>query len=273
MSTEPTRDDGMVELNFRVELDPEDPRVVVMDCGVPPRVKMKFDTKEDAKRADTLLTMFARAFYVMFNVCGAVPAEEPTTWAPGTPAPSTQKAPSAEGGAEKGDGAVNSTKTQKDGVLSCGADSAAPAGQGQGNWEHVGKLPWIVDYCWDIRDANGYVIAKVNENLSEEAYKRMCEFIAAAANATGPCNTAKLRMALEKMATWANEDGCEDCVWQREQMAKQALEEAPRNCDVGTAEEQAQRFGEFCISHQGRIEGMCDPICPCLTLIPIFEMA
>ena len=129
MSTEPTRDDGMVELNFWVELDPEDPRVVVMDCGVPPRVKMKFDTQEDAKRADTLLTMFARAFYVMFNVCGAVPAEEPTTWAPGTPAPSTQKAHSAEGGAEKGDGAVNATKTQKDGVLSFGADGAAQAEQ------------------------------------------------------------------------------------------------------------------------------------------------
>lgn len=118
MSEPKIRDDGKVELNFRVELDPEDPRVVVMDCGVPPRVKMKFDTQEDAKRADLLLTMFARAFYVMFNVCGAVPAEEPTTWAPGTPAPSTQKAPSAEGGAEKGDGAVNATKTQKSGVLS-----------------------------------------------------------------------------------------------------------------------------------------------------------
>lgn len=37
-----------------------------------------------------------------------------------------------------------------------------------------------------------------------------------------------------------------------------------RNCDVGTAEEQADRFFRFCNGHQGQIEGMCDPLCPCV---------
>ena len=33
-----------------------------------------------------------------------------------------------------------------------------------------------------------------------------------------------------------------------------ALEEPPRNCDVGTADEQAKRFEQFC----GSVEGLCD---------------
>ena len=123
---------GMVELSFRVEVDQKDPRTVVMDLGVAPKVKMRFETEEDAKRADTMLTMFAQAFYLVFCVGGGEPTRAPTTWDPGTMGPSTQKGVSAEGVAEEGDGADNSTKTQKDGGLSCGADGAAPAKPGQG---------------------------------------------------------------------------------------------------------------------------------------------
>ncbi len=117
MSEPKIRDDGKVELNFRVELDPENPRVVVMDLGLE-RVTMPFDTEEDAKRADLMLTSMGATTAVLFGVCKAEVLGAPTVWAQGTPAPSTQKAPSAEGGAEKADGAVNATKTQKDGVLS-----------------------------------------------------------------------------------------------------------------------------------------------------------
>jgi hypothetical protein len=39
-------------------------------------------------------------------------------------------------------------------------------------------------------------------------------------------------------------------------MAKSALADPVRNCDVGTAEEQTERFGEFCNSNQ------CSS-CPC----------
>lgn len=38
----------------------------------------------------------------------------------------------------------------------------------------------------------------------------------------------------------------------------------PRNCDVGTAEEQAQRFYKFCMANSSAIRGMCDSKCPCI---------
>ena len=45
--------------------------------------------------------------------------------------------------------------------------------------------------------------------------------------------------------------------------AKAALAEPIRNCDVGTAEEQAERFHSFCKTHQSGIQGMCSSQCPC----------
>lgn len=44
---------------------------------------------------------------------------------------------------------------------------------------------------------------------------------------------------------------------------KSALAEPRRNCDVGTAEEQAQRFLKFCKRNQSPIQGMCSSSCPC----------
>lgn len=44
---------------------------------------------------------------------------------------------------------------------------------------------------------------------------------------------------------------------------KNALTAKPRNCDVWTAEEQAERFHKFCTKHRCAIAGMCDPNCPC----------
>ena len=45
-----------------------------------------------------------------------------------------------------------------------------------------------------------------------------------------------------------------------------ALTAPPRNCDVGTAEEQAERFYAFCGYHrfQSGIKGMCSSLCPCI---------
>ena len=37
-----------------------------------------------------------------------------------------------------------------------------------------------------------------------------------------------------------------------------------RNCDVGTAEEHAQRFYNFCESNSSGINGMCKQTCPCI---------
>ena len=41
-----------------------------------------------------------------------------------------------------------------------------------------------------------------------------------------------------------------------------ALSAPPRNCDIGTAEEQAERFDEFCYNHRSREKGCGD--CPLL---------
>ena len=43
-----------------------------------------------------------------------------------------------------------------------------------------------------------------------------------------------------------------------------ALAAPPRNCDVGSAEEQAQRFYKFCMANSSAIRGMCDSKCPCI---------
>ena len=45
--------------------------------------------------------------------------------------------------------------------------------------------------------------------------------------------------------------------------AKATLAAPPRNCDVGTAEEQAERFYSFCKKFQSGIQGMCSSQCPC----------
>lgn len=93
-------------------------------------------------------------------------------------------------------------------------------------------------------------------------------------------NAAKLQEALQTMVDFWEIHGCaysvrvfpvRDNEEEVESMrvsvmekAKEALSAQPRNCDVWTAEEQADRFFRFCNGHQGQIEGMCDPHCPCI---------
>ena len=45
-------------------------------------------------------------------------------------------------------------------------------------------------------------------------------------------------------------------------MANSALSAPPRNCDVGTADEQAKMFHSFCEKFQSCIQEMCSPLCP-----------
>ena len=66
-------------------------------------------------------------------------------------------------------------------------------------------------------------------------------------------NAAKMREALENIAEYAKSANChtEDSVMleylnQIESWAEAALADPPRNCDVGTAEEQHARFYNFC---------------------------
>lgn len=43
-----------------------------------------------------------------------------------------------------------------------------------------------------------------------------------------------------------------------------ALARPRRNCDVGTPDEQANRFHDFCAGNSSGINGMCKPTCPCI---------
>ena len=73
-------------------------------------------------------------------------------------------------------------------------------------------------------------------------------------------NAAKLREALVKLVDFCSR------LWKREKLtpllekARAALAEPPRQCDMGTAHEQAQRFGQFC--HKNRKMEKCCGDCP-----------
>lgn len=83
-------------------------------------------------------------------------------------------------------------------------------------------------------------------------------------------NAAKLREALVGLIDGIcfHCDMSEDCKGvpcEKMQKAKAALAEPPRNCDVGTAGEQKERFSKFCTEHTDPmdIDGwQCDKKCP-----------
>ena len=72
-------------------------------------------------------------------------------------------------------------------------------------------------------------------------------------------NVKAMREALEKIAHYTDnrdemdDPGCADGYYLAE-IAKTALAAPPRNCDIGTAEEQAERFVEFCDEEKGNRE-------------------
>lgn len=51
----------------------------------------------------------------------------------------------------------------------------------------------------------------------------------------------------------------------RKIVKKNKFIESLRNCDVGTADEQAERFHKFCASNSSGVYGMCSPNCPCIS--------
>lgn len=87
-----------------------------------------------------------------------------------------------------------------------------------------------------------------------------------------PGNAAAMREALKNLVDRTSEyikecnpsiaGGCE--IRRALENAKDAIAAPPRNCDVGTAEEQAERFYNFCTEHSSAIHGMCNYRCPCI---------
>ena len=50
-----------------------------------------------------------------------------------------------------------------------------------------------------------------------------------------------------------------------------ALSAPPRNCDVGTAEEQEKRFNSFCKTHLSGTRSICSAQCPCVGCRSMFH--
>lgn len=83
-------------------------------------------------------------------------------------------------------------------------------------------------------------------------------------------NVQKMREACQKLLDllMLRGDGKAYCIltWdefnESQKMLRRVLSVPPRNCDVWTAEEQAERFHNFCVSNSSSIDGMCDPKCP-----------
>lgn len=70
-------------------------------------------------------------------------------------------------------------------------------------------------------------------------------------------NAAAMREVLEALSAWANivKDNPKDktameCVGFVETVVSSAVAAPPRNCDVGTSEDQGVRFKNFCRNHQ-----------------------
>lgn len=74
-------------------------------------------------------------------------------------------------------------------------------------------------------------------------------------------DAAKMREALEDAKAFLLKHGC-DCSEGAAVVSRIdfALAAPPRNCDVGTAEEQDSRFEEFCDAHQDGV--VCSDECP-----------
>ena len=79
-------------------------------------------------------------------------------------------------------------------------------------------------------------------------------------------NQMKMRDALRKITgLFRDIDLTTDCPESEAYaIAAEALSAPARQCDVGTAEEQAQRFHDFCVGNSSGINGMCKPTCPCI---------
>jgi hypothetical protein len=81
--------------------------------------------------------------------------------------------------------------------------------------------------------------------------------------------SSKLREALEAVYECAK-DGILTIRESAFENVLEALEEPIRNCDVGSSENQAIRFREFCSSHKEIVHGMlkrCKKDCPAKCLI------
>ena len=86
--------------------------------------------------------------------------------------------------------------------------------------------------------AKDEVIKRLNDAISEEQKRKM----ATPENSSAVGDCAKLREALE----FAEDELWAHGLFDASKRIASALAAPPRNCDVGTAEEQSERFDKFC---------------------------
>ena len=108
----------------------------------------------------------------------------------------------------------------------------------------------------------------------EAAHKRELEATRECPSQVG--NAAKMREALSD-ACYAmfnflkTQNGGYEEMANALDKAKAVLGNPPRNCDVGTSDEQAKRFHSFCKKFQSDIQGMCSSQCPCIDCCDMFH--
>ena len=104
----------------------------------------------------------------------------------------------------------------------------------------------------------------MQEALSE--HDRLCEMLSESRMSVG--NAAAMRDALLNSQEYAAAMDVDDGnVLAILDACRDALSAPARNCDVGTADEQAERFHAFCDGHSSGIGGMCDGNCPCFECV------
>lgn len=70
-------------------------------------------------------------------------------------------------------------------------------------------------------------------------------------------------LTLFQVCTWPSSvslDGVAEVIHEIDSV----LDKPPRQCNMGTPDEQAQRFHDFCAGNSSGINGMCKPTCPCI---------
>ena len=96
--------------------------------------------------------------------------------------------------------------------------------------------------------AKDAVIMRLNDAIAEEQRLKM----ATAEKSSAVGNAAKLREAVVEIVRKLNslDENCAVDPVEIRDLARAALAAPPRNCDIGTAEENGERFKNFCRNHQ-----------------------
>ena len=143
--------------------------------------------------------------------------------------------------------------------------------------EHDGVNELVInDLCNKVdvleeenRELNRMLLSESKE-LEEVKHERDClsgklEALEGELKEYKESNIGAIRNEIEVMLGWYDERR-DDVQMMDEAMekARRALDAPRRNCDIGNADEQAQRFYTFCQGHKSAIDGMCEAGCPCI---------